>query len=620
MSKVNLPDIGSLANNASARQAINDNFAAIEEAFENTVSRDGTLPNQMEADLDLNGNDLLNVRRIDASEYYQNGITWEQRVTYGEVNADLFNGDGVQVSFPLSENPGSIGNLDVSIGGSTKRPGEDYVLDGQNIRFIVAPPVGVKNILVRYAVAMPTGITSANALTYTPPQDGIPTSVRLFLDRLWQTGLNKGAALIKWIQSGTGAVAQTIEQELRRVVRPEHFGAVGDGVADDSAAMQRAIDYLVTLPRGGELRLTAGKTYAFGARVNVPKYERLLITGYGAAITFHGAYTGQLLYIGEPVGITANPGIRIRGITFTGPYLPASPLGAYIFAQNANKALIEDCIFHAGSVGILLDNSFAVRVRNCEFSYIRSYGISAQTSCNNLIVSQCVFNSVSDSGGTGSDIYLAAYTHNIVIRDNDAEAGRRFFDLVAGGSSILIEGNYIEWKTSVAVFFGAATTGVRFVGNWLGYSVDQQWINIDGGYHDANTFGDQPQSQNVNLKNFNIGPGNLFLGTSNKIFSQWQVPTFKNSYTNTGGSWETAGFTKDANGIVRLRGMVQAPASNVAMTLPVDYRPTAQKIFNTRAANASQARINVFPNGDISCENGTDTTLDLGAVQFVAGN
>jgi hypothetical protein len=41
--------------------AFNANFAAIETAIENTLSRDGTTPNQMEADIDMNDYSLLNV-------------------------------------------------------------------------------------------------------------------------------------------------------------------------------------------------------------------------------------------------------------------------------------------------------------------------------------------------------------------------------------------------------------------------------------------------------------------------------------------------------------------------------------------------------------------------------
>jgi hypothetical protein len=40
---------------------LNDNFAAIQTAMENTLSRDGTTPNQMAADLDMNSNQIINL-------------------------------------------------------------------------------------------------------------------------------------------------------------------------------------------------------------------------------------------------------------------------------------------------------------------------------------------------------------------------------------------------------------------------------------------------------------------------------------------------------------------------------------------------------------------------------
>jgi hypothetical protein len=61
MAKLNLPDIGSLDNSLSAQTAINDNFTRIEDAIENTISRNGLAPNNMEQDLDLDGNKILNV-------------------------------------------------------------------------------------------------------------------------------------------------------------------------------------------------------------------------------------------------------------------------------------------------------------------------------------------------------------------------------------------------------------------------------------------------------------------------------------------------------------------------------------------------------------------------------
>jgi hypothetical protein len=61
MSKVTLNDLASLANEASAIASINSNNTALETAFENTLSRDGTSPNTMGANIDMNSNRVLNL-------------------------------------------------------------------------------------------------------------------------------------------------------------------------------------------------------------------------------------------------------------------------------------------------------------------------------------------------------------------------------------------------------------------------------------------------------------------------------------------------------------------------------------------------------------------------------
>lgn len=89
MAKLSLTDLANLQNESSATSAINDNNAAIETALENTLSRDGESPNTMEADLDMNDNDLLNVGSLDASSLLIGGIsvgttlvTWEGGLPY----------------------------------------------------------------------------------------------------------------------------------------------------------------------------------------------------------------------------------------------------------------------------------------------------------------------------------------------------------------------------------------------------------------------------------------------------------------------------------------------------------------------------------------------------------
>lgn len=61
MSKITLSNVASFQNDATAVTAVNNNNATVIAAFDNTLSRDGTSPNQMSAPLDMNGQQILNL-------------------------------------------------------------------------------------------------------------------------------------------------------------------------------------------------------------------------------------------------------------------------------------------------------------------------------------------------------------------------------------------------------------------------------------------------------------------------------------------------------------------------------------------------------------------------------
>lgn len=61
MAKLTLSDLVNLQNETSAVETINNNSDAIVAALENTLSRDGTTPNEMEANLDMNSYRILNL-------------------------------------------------------------------------------------------------------------------------------------------------------------------------------------------------------------------------------------------------------------------------------------------------------------------------------------------------------------------------------------------------------------------------------------------------------------------------------------------------------------------------------------------------------------------------------
>ena len=138
MAKLTLTDLVSTTSNGTAAAGtINDNNAAIEAALENTLSRDGTTPNTMSADLDMNSNQIINlptpvdptdvVRLSDLQDAIQdvvthaipdgnkgditvsnNGGTWE--INTGAIGATELASTSV--------NPGSYGSA-TQVGGFT---------------------------------------------------------------------------------------------------------------------------------------------------------------------------------------------------------------------------------------------------------------------------------------------------------------------------------------------------------------------------------------------------------------------------------------------------------------------------------------------------------------------
>ena len=74
------------------------------------------------------------------------------------------------------------------------------------------------------------------------------------------SGTGNNAATVIYAPSGTGAVSSTVQAKLRESVSVKDFGAVGNGVADDTTAIQNAINACLTT--GSSLYIPSG-TYIY---------------------------------------------------------------------------------------------------------------------------------------------------------------------------------------------------------------------------------------------------------------------------------------------------------------------------------------------------------------------
>lgn len=68
------PTVSTIASGFYSTSALNTNFENIRDQFDNTLSLDGSTPNAMNADFDLNSQDLLNGRYVYSQRLYINGV------------------------------------------------------------------------------------------------------------------------------------------------------------------------------------------------------------------------------------------------------------------------------------------------------------------------------------------------------------------------------------------------------------------------------------------------------------------------------------------------------------------------------------------------------------------
>lgn len=319
---------------------INENFDLIGEALDDALSRSGTLPNQMEADLDLNNHSLLNVDSLEVESLIIGGTTLvvdaliavgpagdDATVTVGTVTT------GAAGSSVVVTNVGTVNDaiLDFTIPrGNTGASGAGTgdMVAAQNLADVVSAATSFTNIK-QVATASDTGVvelaTDAETITGTSTSLVVtPANLEAKLD-----GQSGYRFLARRTFTVSGSYTPTTGTTLMHVIMCG--GGGGGGGADAPSGVQAAgggsgaetCDFImligaVTTPvtinigAGGNGGLTSGGNGSNGVDTTFGSYATAKrgLGGDGASGSGWGASGGALR---SSAGIVPSGGLRFAG-------------------------------------------------------------------------------------------------------------------------------------------------------------------------------------------------------------------------------------------------------------------------------------------------------------------
>lgn len=374
-------------------------------------------------------------------------------------------------------------------------------------------------------------VTSALALKVNNSAIGAPSGVA----PLDENG-NVPEQYLSFVQTGTGAVATTVQSKLQETVSVKDFGAKGDGVTDDTAAFVAANTYLMTRPALPSAQTIESEYYTlvippgiykisgnriFGSQIptgnNGTTPPRMLqILGQGATLIWNVVNEDDELFYFD--GTIANP--RVRGLSIYTVRSSIISTGAgNIFRFYSNTALTNQANasklhvvdvsvwpgrYSTGGSGqrtkyVFLNTGNAMcdqmLIENCLFSYMQKAWVGQNDQAVNITFSSCSFYGA--SAGTATSTTYFDFTR---MNDN--------FNVV--NCSISVSGGETLIKTDSPI-----SGGLYQEASGYNFTFDNTRIEIIAGSTSWNlcvmNFG------KLNLRNVNMALGGSSLSVKTRI-------------------------------------------------------------------------------------------------------
>ncbi|NYF32415.1 hypothetical protein HDC29_001974 [Sphingopyxis sp. JAI108] len=188
------------------------------------------------------------------------------------------------------------------------------------------------------------------------------------------------ASGIRFQQFDDGAVPRTVEDKLRDNVSAKDFGVVGDGIADDTKALQTAFDHaaandvgMIMLP-SGKIRLTGDIIVAPQVRHSGIESAQIAIIGRGA-----GKNATWLYFEKGSLRVRSSSHLLrdFRVTSRAGDGIKIEP-GSDPDHSSARGAMENIRVENCGGSGITFEDCWCYRMDNCYARFNKGWGIEGK--------------------------------------------------------------------------------------------------------------------------------------------------------------------------------------------------------------------------------------------------
>lgn len=450
----------------------------------------------------------------------------------------------------------------------------------------------------------------------------------------------------KFQQTDTGAVNRAINLKLAETVSVKDFGAVGDGVTDDTAAIQSAID------SDQPITITNGD-YSVNSQILISKPNKFLGEGVKTTFSYNSASSAPIFNISPTVGVDPkNWTVANFKITNNGSATSVFKLDLDVAGKYISKFSLKNIISNTA----VSDNRFVYLTNSIPnldglFTSVFEDNWSFGGYYMDNIGDSIVFNRNTTTGaGVGYYINQLGTAANITIRDGNCTCTGGALRAVKS-LNLIFEGMQVECPSA---FTGAddalvsinQTSNLAFNTKIINNSINTQsnakyciyLQNSDITIIDGNNLYCNP-STGAHIY-IDTGARNTIVG-NNKYFSSVDgteiSPIIVNNGVGTVGAWVdatlitvwtladaangfTTGYIKDRNGMVMLRGNLAGAATGSAIllfTLPIGFRPRL-KVYTVYKPNSAAVNcaIQIEPTGNVTLLTTTATSVFLDGLCF----